>query len=81
MRTGAFPEGRQPLRLRSGAGHPLGAAAARLIAEEKYGYMCAVIHDEIVPVPLEEVAGKLKKVPADCPAIQAAKEIGMSFGN
>ena len=59
----------------------LGAAAARLIAEEKYGYMCAVIHDEIVPVPLEEVAGKLKKVPADCPAIQAAKEIGMSFGN
>jgi len=43
--------------------------------------MCAVIHDEIVPVPLEEVAGKLKKVPADCPAIQAAKEIGMSFGN
>lgn len=59
----------------------LGAAAARLIREEKYGYMCAVVGGEIVPVPLEEVAGKLKKVPVDCPSIQMAREIGVSFGD
>ena len=59
----------------------LGAAAARLIREEKYGYMCAIVNNEIVPVPLEEVAGKLKKVPVDCPAVQMAREIGVSFGD
>ena len=78
---GHFQRGGSPCAYDRVLATRLGAAAARLIAEEKYGYMCAVIHDEIVPVPLEEVAGKLKKVPADCPAIQAAKEIGMSFGN
>ena len=59
----------------------LGAAAARLIREGKYGYMCAIVNNEIVPVPLEEVAGKLKKVPVDCPAVQMAREIGVSFGD
>ena len=59
----------------------LGAAAAGLIREEKYGMMCAVINNEIVPVPLEEVAGKLKKVPPDCAAVRMAREIGISFGD
>lgn len=58
-----------------------GAAAARLIKEEKYGYMTALRDGKIVPVPLEEVAGKLKKVPVDCEEIKAAREIGISFGD
>ncbi len=58
-----------------------GAAAARLIAKEKYGYMVAIQNDKIVPVPLSEVAGRLKTVPEDSEMIMAAREIGISFGD
>lgn len=58
-----------------------GVAAADLIAEKKYGYMVGLKNDSIVPVPLSEVAGKLKNVPADCELIQTARKIGISFGN
>ncbi|HIW73163.1 MAG TPA: 6-phosphofructokinase [Firmicutes bacterium] len=59
----------------------LGAAAAGLIREGKFGYMCGIVNDKIVPVPLEDVAGKLKKVPVDSEVIRAAREIGTSFGD
>lgn len=59
----------------------LGSVAAKLIAEEKYGYMVSVQGNEIVPVPLEEVAGKLKYVSTDCEVITQAKNIGISFGD
>ena len=58
-----------------------GAAAARLIKNEQYGFMVALQNEKIVPVPLGEVAGKLKKVPVDSDIIEAAKEIGISFGD
>lgn len=58
-----------------------GTAAASLFMEQKYGYMVALNGDSIVPVPLREVAGKLKTVPADSELIRAAKEIGVCFGN
>ncbi|MCC8169524.1 MAG: 6-phosphofructokinase [Oscillospiraceae bacterium] len=58
-----------------------GAAAARLIMNEQYGFMVALQNEKIVPVPLGEVAGKLKKVPVDCEEIRAAKDIGISFGD
>ena len=51
-----------------------GAAAARLIKNEQYGFMVALQNEKIVPVPLGEVAGKLKKVPVDSDIIEAAKE-------
>ena len=41
--------------------HVSGAAAARLIKNEQYGFMVALQNEKIVPVPLGEVAGKLKK--------------------
>jgi 6-phosphofructokinase len=58
-----------------------GAAAARLIREKKYGNMVGMQHDVIVPVPLSEVAGKLKSVPADNQVIRTARDIGVSFGD
>jgi 6-phosphofructokinase 1 len=58
-----------------------GAAAARLIAEKNYGNMVALQNGAIVPVPLGEVAGKLKLVPPDCDIIQTARDIGISFGD
>ena len=40
----------------------VGAKAAELILEEKYGYMVAMKNGETTKVPLAEVAGKLKTV-------------------
>lgn len=59
----------------------LGAAAAKMIQEKKYGYMVAVKNNEITEVPLEVVAGKLKTVDPNCSMIQEAKMIGISFGD
>ncbi|MBQ1991488.1 MAG: 6-phosphofructokinase [Clostridia bacterium] len=58
-----------------------GAAAAQLIIEEKYGNMVALHGDKIVPVPLSEVAGKLKVVPVDCHEIKCARAVGIAFGD
>ncbi len=59
----------------------LGAAAAQLILDEKYGYMVGFKGDEIVPVPLCEVAGKLKMVDPKSSIIKEAKSLGISFGD
>ncbi len=59
----------------------LGSAAADLILNEKYGYMVGIVNGEIVPVPLEEVAGKLKMVDPESSIIKEAKDIGISFGD
>lgn len=58
-----------------------GTAAAQLIADKKYGNMVALRGGAIVPVPLDEVAGKLKTVPKDCDIIRSARDIGISFGD
>ena len=58
-----------------------GAAAARLIIEKNYGNMVALCNNKIVPVPLSEVAGKLKLVPNNSAIVQSAREIGISFGD
>lgn len=49
----------------------LGVAAAELIREGKFGNMVAVQNDRIVPVPLKEVAGRLKTVPVDGELVRA----------
>jgi 6-phosphofructokinase 1 len=59
----------------------LGTKAAELIKNEKYGVMVGVKNDEVVPVPLKEVAGKLKSVPLDNEVIASARSIGVSFGD
>ena len=59
----------------------LGAAAAQLIEQKKYGYMVALQGDQIVPVPLSEVAGKLKTVPPDGEVVRAARALGLSMGD
>lgn len=58
-----------------------GTAAARLIKQEKYGFMVALRNGTVVPIPLNEVAGKLKSVPIDCEEIRCAREMGISFGD
>ena len=59
----------------------LGAEAASLIANEEYGYMVAFRDNEIIKVPLSEVAGKLKTVDPGCAMIREAKMVGICFGD
>lgn len=59
----------------------LGSEAASLILEEQYGYMVGIRNREIVKVPLEEVAGKLKMVMPDATIVKEAKMLGISFGD
>ena len=58
-----------------------GAAAAKLIVQKQYGNMVALQNGQIVPVPLSEVAGKLKTVPKDCDVVQTGRDIGINFGD
>lgn len=59
----------------------LGAEAARLIKNKEYGYMVAVDNNEIIRIPLADVAGKLKTVDPNSSIIKEAKMIGISFGD
>lgn len=59
----------------------LGSEAARLILKGEYGYMVGYKNREIVKVPLEEVAGKLKMVDPDASIVKEAKALGISFGD
>ncbi len=59
----------------------LGTACAQYIADGGSGAMMAVKGTEVVPVPLEEVAGNKKLVPQDHPLVKAARLVGTSFGD
>ncbi|MBO4267351.1 MAG: 6-phosphofructokinase, partial [Lachnospiraceae bacterium] len=59
----------------------LGAEAGKLILEGEYGFMVGYRNREIVKVPLEDVAGKLKTLDPKSTIIQEAKMLGISFGD
>ena len=59
----------------------LGVAAAELIRQGRFGYMVALQNGAIVPVPLGEVAGRLKTVPPDGEIVRAARALGLSMGD
>ena len=59
----------------------LGAEAGKLILEDEYGFMVGYKNREIVKVPLEDVAGKLKMLKPDAAIIKEAKMLGISFGD
>ncbi len=59
----------------------LGAEAGKLILEGQYGFMVGYKNREVVRVPLEDVAGKLKAVSPDASIVKEAKLLGISFGD
>ncbi len=59
----------------------LGSEAGKLIMKGEYGFMVGIKNREIIKVPLEDVAGKLKYVSPDATIIQEAKMLGISFGD
>lgn len=59
----------------------LGVEAGNLILKGEYGYMVGYRNREMVKVPLEEVAGKLKTVDPKARIIKEAKMMGVCFGD
>jgi 6-phosphofructokinase 1 len=57
-----------------------GTAAADMIAKGEFGKMVGLKNNEIVPVPLDEVAGKLKLVEPNDPLVIQSQNMGTSFG-
>ena len=59
----------------------LGTACADLIHQGVFGVMVAARGDAAEPVPLEQVAGKLKTIPDDHPWINSARRVGTCLGD
>ena len=59
----------------------LGSEAGKLILKGEFGFMVGYRNREVVKVPLEEVAGKLKMIAPDASIIEEAKMLGISFGD
>jgi 6-phosphofructokinase 1 len=58
----------------------LGAKAGELVRDGRFGRMAAVHGNNVVSVPLDEVAGKLKTITPDCEMLNQARLLGISFG-
>jgi len=58
-----------------------GKAAADLVATGKFGEMVAVRGDEIVSVPMADAVSRPKYVDPDGQMVQAARSLGISFGD
>jgi len=58
-----------------------GAAAVRALDEGQNGIMVALAIPNVNYVPLEEVAGRMKAVPADCDTLQTGRDLGICFGD
>ena len=75
---GHFQRGGSPCAYDRTLSMRLGAAVGKMIIDQNYGNMAALKGTKIVPVPISEVAGKLKFVPKDSPIIEAARQLGIS---
>ena len=54
---------------------------ARLVDDGEFGIMVAAKGTDATTVPLKEVAGKVKYVPADHPWVKAARQVGTGLGD
>ncbi|HEX8989162.1 MAG TPA: ATP-dependent 6-phosphofructokinase [Rhodocyclaceae bacterium] len=58
-----------------------GTAAVRALEEGQTGIMVSLGLSGVDHVPLEEVAGRMKAVPANCDTVQTARDLGISLGD
>ena len=58
-----------------------GGKAVELILSGQYGTMVANRPPDLVAVPIEDVVGRIKTVPLDSDLVQAARALGVSFGD
>ena len=58
-----------------------GAAAVRLVAEQRFGMMVALQPPRIVSVPIAEALATPRRVPVDSDSVATARDLGVSFGD
>lgn len=58
-----------------------GGKAVELLMNGQYGNMVANCPPDLVPVPLGEVVGQIKRVPLDSDHMKTARALGVSFGD
>lgn len=58
-----------------------GAEAAHMLARGEYGKMVALQNNELVGVPLGDVAHQVKQVPPDCSMLSTARALGICLGD
>lgn len=58
-----------------------GAAAVQAIADKKWGHMVALQSPDLVCIPIEEVLAETKRVNPAHDVVQAARMMGISFGD
>jgi 6-phosphofructokinase 1 len=58
-----------------------GAAAVRMVADEKFGVMVALDPPTVLAVPLEVATERMKCVPLDSDTVLTARDLGISFGD
>lgn len=78
---GHFQRGGSPVAYDRLIATRFGAAAGELIIAQHYGCMVSLVNNRVIPVPLADIAGKLKTVPVDSEIIKTARLTGISFGD
>jgi len=58
-----------------------GTAAAGMLASGEYGKMVALQNNEVVGVPLEKVANRIKTVPLEHRMLDTARDVGTCLGD
>lgn len=58
-----------------------GAAAVRMVAQQRFNVMVALDPPTVLAVPLEEATERMKTVPLDCDTMLTARDLGISFGD
>ena len=58
-----------------------GAAAVRALEEGASGIMVALDPPTVNYVPIDDVAGHMKRVPLDCDTVLTARDLGICFGD
>jgi phosphofructokinase-like protein len=58
-----------------------GVVAAEQVAKRKFGKMVALKGNEIVTVPIDQIAGKIRTVPLDSPYLSMARSVGTCLGD
>ena len=61
-------------------GTRFGYEAVRLASEQQFGRLVVLSGAKVKSIPLEDAAGKVRKVPLDSPYIKIAKSLGISLG-
>ena len=58
-----------------------GTAAAHFLHKGDFGKLVALQNNQIVGVPLEEIAGRVKTIPLNHPMLKTARELGTCLGD